>query len=137
MNKSCKKFAAIIMAMAIFVVPAMSGGSYLSELVKSNAETVNESSDSDGERYEAPLEDKGTIDITKVYRLANVGTISPAETFGFTVTSVDATNGAVEGGNPYTAESMPKVTIVEAMYEENGAVNDVAKKLLYLLYQSI
>lgn len=71
------------------------------------------------EGAEAPTtyEDMKTITITKNYELTNEGTVSPAETFKFTIER-DAVSDAAEG---VTAANMPMPTIGSVTYVDGEA----------------
>lgn len=62
-------------------------------------------------------EDMSTVTITKVYELTNLGTISPAETFTFSVENDSVTDAAER----VTVESMPTPTIGSISYESGAA----------------
>lgn len=67
--------------------------------------------------------------VQKIYRAANSGTTSPAETFTFKVDKVSVTDGTKADGSPLTEADMPELTISGADYNE-GAASDTAVKNL-------
>ena len=67
--------------------------------------------------------------VQKIYRAANSGTTSPAETFTFKVEKVSVTDGTKADGSPLTEADMPELTISNADYNE-GAASDTAVKNL-------
>ncbi len=72
--------------------------------------------------------DGGNVDagMKKSYKLVNAGTKSPAETFHFTA-KCTAVDGVADG---VTVENAPKLTIQDAVYEENDATVGGAERIL-------
>ena len=62
----------------------------------------------------------------KSYNLVNKGTVSPAETFHFTA-KCTAVDGVADG---VTVDNAPKLTIQDAVYEENDAIVGGADRTL-------
>lgn len=65
-------------------------------------------------------------EMKKSYKLVNDGTVSPAETFKFTATCTKVSDAA----DGVTADDAPKLTIEDAVYEENDATVGGAERTL-------
>lgn len=66
---------------------------------------------------DSPYEDMSRVYLTKNYELANTGTISPAETFEFTIERDSVT----DAGDDVTPENMPLPTIGDVTYAQGDA----------------
>ena len=66
---------------------------------------------------DSPYEDMSRVYLTKNYELANEGTISPAETFEFTIERDNVT----DAGDNVTPENMPLPTIGDVTYAQGDA----------------
>lgn len=66
---------------------------------------------------DSPYEDMSRVYLTKNYELANEGTISPAETFEFTIERDSVT----DAGDNVTPENMPLPTIGDVTYAQGDA----------------
>ncbi len=68
--------------------------------------------------------------VQKIYRAANSGTTSPAETFTFKVEKVGVTDGTkADGVTPLDKSDMPELTISDAAYTEGEASDTAVKDL--------
>ena len=66
---------------------------------------------------DSPYEDMSRVYLTKNYELTNTGTISPAETFEFTIERDSVT----DAGDDVTPENMPLPTIGDVTYAQGDA----------------
>lgn len=66
---------------------------------------------------DSPYEDMSRVYLTKNYELANEGTISPAETFEFTIERDSVT----DAGDNVTPENMPLPTVGDVTYAQGDA----------------
>lgn len=82
------------------------------------------------EGAEAPTtyEDMKTITITKNYELTNEGTVSPAETFNFTI----AANSVTDAAEDVTVANMPMPTIGSVTYVDGEAGSATKSKKVFI-----
>jgi pilin isopeptide linkage protein len=113
---------ALAMVVAAAMVLGMSAPAWAATTATENTGVTSGTADTEGNILY--YQDENQITITKSYNAANTGTISPAETFEFTIERDSVTDAASD----VTSTNMPLPTIGSVTYEAGDAGNENTDK---------